>query len=95
MMCRRNRWPDRVTIDPKAYEPCRCFGRGRPCFSCATAGDAPEPPAIELEDGHAPLPGPVYWDQRCLRCSEPLSWHPSWWRRLRIRRARRREARRG
>lgn len=34
---------------------------------------------------HAPKPGPLYWDWRCLRCSEPVADHPSWWARLRRR----------
>lgn len=24
---------------------------------------------------HAPKPGPMYWDWRCLRCSEPVADH--------------------
>lgn len=34
---------------------------------------------------HAPAPGPDYWNWRCLRCSEPVADHPSWWQRLRLR----------
>lgn len=33
-------------------------------------------------EAHAPRPGPLYWDFRCLVCGENVADHPSWWRRL-------------
>lgn len=37
---------------------------------------------------HAPSPGPMYWDGRCLRCDGLVSDHASWLDRLRWRRHR-------
>ena len=31
---------------------------------------------------HAPVPGPQYWDWRCLRCDQPVNAHPGLLRRL-------------
>ena len=31
---------------------------------------------------HSPAPGPQHWDWRCLRCHQPVAYHPGWWRRL-------------
>lgn len=39
-------------------------------------------------DGHSPVPGPGYWDWRCLACSTPVSHHPGLVKRWRLRRRR-------
>lgn len=31
---------------------------------------------------HRPIPGPDYWNWRCLRCGEPVSVHPGFFTRL-------------
>ena len=31
---------------------------------------------------HAPKPGPLYWDWRCLVCGEPVADHAPWWKRI-------------
>jgi hypothetical protein len=31
---------------------------------------------------HAARPGPLYYDSRCLRCSEAVVDHAPWWWRL-------------
>lgn len=36
----------------------------------------------DVIDDHAPLPGPDYWNWRCLRCGEAVRLHGPWWRRL-------------
>lgn len=63
----------------KAYS-----GDARGMYELATAAAAQ---AARVEVGspdlwHAPWPGPGHWDWRCRTCSEPVSDHPSWWRRL-------------
>lgn len=35
---------------------------------------------------HRPVPGPSYWDWRCLTCSEPVAAHPGLLARIRHRR---------
>lgn len=30
---------------------------------------------------HRPIPGPAYWDFKCLRCDGAVSDHAPWWRR--------------
>lgn len=48
-------------------------------------------PATEKPDlWHAPEPGPLYWDWRCLRCGERCADHPGLFARLRHRWRRRR-----
>lgn len=39
-------------------------------------------------DGHRPVPGPLYWDYRCLVCSGPVEAHPGLIERWRRRRRR-------
>lgn len=47
-------------------------------------------PPLKPDMWHRPQPGPVHWDWRCLVCSEAVSVHPSWWARVKHRRAVRR-----
>ena len=42
--------------------------------------------AEELIYDHAPQPGPLYWDFRCLRCPQPVARHAGWFARWRWRR---------
>lgn len=39
-----------------------------------------------IADGHAPQPGPGYWDWRCLVCDGDVDKHPGVLERFRIRR---------
>jgi hypothetical protein len=43
-------------------------------------------PPIQVIYDHAPQPGPMYWDWRCLTCSEPVGQHAGWLARWRWRR---------
>lgn len=36
----------------------------------------------KVDTWHRAVPGPLYWDYRCLRCGENVDAHPKWWRRL-------------
>jgi hypothetical protein len=31
---------------------------------------------------HRPMPGPMYWDFKCLKCDGLVSDHAPWWSRL-------------
>lgn len=31
---------------------------------------------------HSPIPGPEYWNYRCLVCGKSVADHPSLWRRI-------------
>jgi hypothetical protein len=47
-------------------------------------------PVPRIDDGHAPIPGPMYWDFKCLVCDGSVDRHPNLIHRFRIRRANRR-----
>lgn len=42
----------------------------------------PAPSSKAVPIMHKPAPGPMYWDFRCLICSEPVRDHAPFWRRV-------------
>lgn len=69
----RGAWPDMCLCCDECWA-------ARERMTCAKVPEVPQ--MLERIYDHAPAPGPLYWDFRCTRCSQPCAQHAGFFARL-------------